>query len=243
MTWRAEAEAHARSAAPLEACGLLVVRKGRLRYLPCANVAADPARDFEVGIEDQERADDMGEVVGLVHSHPSASSEPSPADIAMHAASGLTWWILGADGWRCLPALGARPYAGRAFEYGRADCLTLVTDWFWRERGILIPDRNDLAPGQDHSFGWWHRGGDFYREHFAAAGFARVDQAKAGDLLLMRIESRVPNHAAVLLPGGKILHHLVGRLSGTDTYDRIYRDRTTHVLRHESTAAHDPPAR
>lgn len=241
MTWQADAEAHAAREAPMEACGLLLVRKGRLRYLPCANVATDPCRDFEIGVEDQAHADEAGEVVAVVHSHPGASSAPSPADLQCHAGSGLAWWILGVDGWRGLPAAGARPYAGRVFDYGRADCLTLVADWFWRERGILIPPREELAAGQDLAFGWWHRGGDLYREHFAAAGFELVPQAQPGDLLLMRIESPVANHAAVLLAGGKILHHLVGRLSGADVYDRIYRERTTHVLR--PAAPHHPPAR
>lgn len=226
MNWQRDAEEHARRETPAEACGVLVVRRGRLHYEPALNLARDPRHGFEL-----DPVALLGDVVAIVHSHPGASSEPSPHDLQQHAASGLDWWILGIDGWRCIPAAGALPYAGRVFRHGTVDCYTLVRDWCWRERGLLLPD----YPREDD---WWLRGQDLYREHFGECGFTVAALAQPCDVLLMQIGAPVPNHAAILLPGGKILHHLAGRYSGTDTYDRFYRERTTHVLR----APHDPPA-
>lgn len=241
MTWQADAERHAAAEAPREACGLLVVVRGRLRYVPTENIASDPLESFTIPPQAFEAAEDMGDVMAVVHSHPGASSEPSPADLAGHRASCMAWWILGSDGWRHLPADGPPGYSGRAFEYGAQDCLELVRYWFWRERGVYIPAREDLAPGEDFAYGWWHRGGDLYRQLFASAGFEQVQEAQAGDMLLMQIGSPVPNHAGILLPDGRILHHLDGRLSGIDPYDRFYRERTTHILRHAGTPQDPPP--
>ena len=235
MTWQREAERQAAAAAPAEACGLLIVRRGRLRYLPCANVADAPLERFLIDPEAFAAAEDEGEVVAVVHSHPGASSAPSPADSVAQRASGLDWWILGDDGWRFMPAPGVKPYAGRAFTHGVNDCYSLIRDWFWRERGVLLSD----YPRRDD---WWEHGQDLYRAHFAECGFVEVAEARPGDALLLRIGAPVPNHAAIVLPGGRILHHLAGRISGVDTYDRLYRERTTHVLRHAATAAHDPSA-
>lgn len=228
MTWQRDAEEHARGETPAEACGVLVVRRGRLHYQPALNLARDPRCGFEL---DPEAWMSGGDVVAIVHSHPGASSEPSPHDLQQHAASGLDWWILGIDGWRCTPAAGARPYAGRAFRHGETDCYTLVRDWYWRERGLFLPD----YPREDD---WWLHGQDLYREHYADCGFTAVTTALPGDLLLMQIGAPVPNHAAIVLPGGRILHHLAGRFSGADVYDRFFRERTTHALR----PPHNSPA-
>lgn len=239
--WQAHAEAHAAREAPAEACGLLVVVRGRLRYWPAVNVAPDTCAGFQIRLDDQLAAEDAGEVVAVVHSHPGAPAAPGPMDLVEHAASGLAWWILGADGWHHMPPAGARVYSGRVFAYGSDDCLELVREWCWRERGVHIPAREALAGGLDHAYGWWLRGGDLYRSLFEAAGFRAVDSPAAGDVLLLQMGAPVPNHLGVLMPGGRILHHLDGRLSCAEPYDRIYRERTTHVLRHHTAAPHDPP--
>lgn len=236
MRWRASAERHAAEQAPAEACGLLVARSRGVEYLPCQNLAASPCEQFLIDPWALVDAESGGaEVVGVVHSHPGASSEPSELDLEAHAASGLQWWILGVDGWRGIPPAGAQPYEGRSFTHGVNDCYTIVRDWYWREAGIWLPD---YARGDD----WWERGEDLYRQNFRSVGFVEVPPAdlRPGDSVLMRIGSPVPNHAAIVLPGARILHHLAGRLSAVETYGRLYRERTTHVLRFDATSAHDP---
>jgi proteasome lid subunit RPN8/RPN11 len=79
---------HARSARPLECCGLLVGRKHEVLFAwPVRNVAESPVR-FEV---DARAHIDLRRVVrrfvptlaivGVYHSHPRGPASPSPADI------------------------------------------------------------------------------------------------------------------------------------------------------------------
>jgi cell wall-associated NlpC family hydrolase len=75
-----------------------------------------------------------------------------------------------------------------------------------------------------------------YVDNFATAGFAVVDpdDLRVGDVLLMQVHSEVPNHAAIVLGDGLILHHLQGRLSSRDVYGGYWQKITTHTLRHQS---------
>jgi proteasome lid subunit RPN8/RPN11 len=78
--------AHARAAAPLECCGLLVGTPGHIdESVPTANVDANPAR-FQVDpaahieLNRSLRGSDRA-VVGVYHSHPATEADPSPSDI------------------------------------------------------------------------------------------------------------------------------------------------------------------
>lgn len=82
-----------------EICGLLLGEGGRIdRIVPCANVAADPARFFEIdpaALVAAHRAarHGAGSVIGHYHSHPSGTVTPSARDAADAAADGAIWII------------------------------------------------------------------------------------------------------------------------------------------------------
>jgi len=95
---------HARSAAPEEACGLLVGRAGRIvRAVPAANVSPQPRVSFDIHARDLlELEDALGEgeeVVGLYHSHPGGPAIPSSTDLqAMADWPGWVFVIVPGDG-------------------------------------------------------------------------------------------------------------------------------------------------
>ena len=92
-----------------EICGLLF---GSDRVIEaaeaCANVAADPARRFEIDpvalLAAHRRARGGGAaVIGCYHSHPSGDPVPSAIDAESAMGDGAVWIILGggeARGWR-----------------------------------------------------------------------------------------------------------------------------------------------
>ncbi len=92
-----------------EICGLLFGTAGLIEAAEaCANVAADPARTFEIDpsalFAAHRRARGGGpSVVGHYHSHPSGLPVPSARDAAQAMGDGAIWVILGggeARAWR-----------------------------------------------------------------------------------------------------------------------------------------------
>ena len=121
-------EAAAESAYPEEACGLLVGRAepdGAWRVSAVeasANVAEPPRTErFEVDPRlrlrlERERRDADDAVIGVYHSHPSGSAEPSDTDRAMIFEPAMIWLITAVDEGRAGATMAWRPTAdGAAF--------------------------------------------------------------------------------------------------------------------------------
>ena len=75
-------EEHARSEAPNEACGLVVLRDGVAeRYVPGRNAAASPYR-FELDVDPETWfLEDEGYELAVFHSHLSSPPRPSRTDV------------------------------------------------------------------------------------------------------------------------------------------------------------------
>lgn len=229
---KTEIMAHAKAEDPRECCGLIVVVKGRRRYFPCRNIAATPDEHFILDPADYAAAEDQGEILAVVHSHPTTQPTPSPADRLSCNATGLPWIIVNPkiEAWGgCEPEHFELPYVGREFVFGVVDCYSLVRDWYAREWNLELADfsRRDQ---------FWERGENLYVDNYASQGFRRIDftELAYGDLLLMQLGSTLPNHAAIYLGDQQILHHIQGRLSSRDVLGGYYVKNTAMVLRHES---------
>ncbi|HYG07646.1 MAG TPA: C40 family peptidase [Stenotrophomonas sp.] len=230
--------AHAVAEYPRECCGLIVAVGEGETYVPCRNVAATPSEHFRLPGEDYAIAEDSGQVLALVHSHPNAPATPSDADRVQCEASGLTWHIVSVGQVDGKPECGdvrtiepcgfEAPLVGRQFAHGVLDCYTLVRDFYARELGIQLSqyERED---------DWWLKGQQLYSmDRLRAEGFAPVaDDLRRGDLILMQIRSTVPNHAGVYLGDGLMLHHLHGRLSERVPYGGYWAERTCYIVRHQ----------
>ncbi len=90
---------------------------------------------------------------------------------------------------------------GREWNYGSQDCYTIVRDYFALQ-GITLP--NFDRPGELES------SPSIYLREAVALGFKQVSFAerRPGDVLLMRLGTQHPMHAAVLVDYDRILHHL-----------------------------------
>ena len=230
---RVDAEAHAFAEYPREAVGLVVNVRGKPKYVPCRN-QSEELDHFILHPEDYAAAEDMGDIVVIVHSHPDVGPEPSLHDLASHAVSRTTWWIVGlVNGvatWHEMPANGELALEGRVFVHGVIDCYTLIRDYYRQVRDISLLDfhRKD---------DWWHNGENLYVDNFARAGFVPVSTPEQGDVIIMAIGSPTPCHGAIWLDGDVLLHHLYGRLSCKEVYGRSFRECTTHILRYKGVGA------
>jgi proteasome lid subunit RPN8/RPN11 len=242
---QASIHTHALAEYPRECCGVVIVAKGRERYVPCRNVASTPSEHFVIHRDDQVAAEEAGEITAIVHSHPDAPAKPSEADRVQCEVSEVPWVIVSVmpgDGKPVIaetrtiePSGYEAPYVGRSWSHGVLDCWALCRDWYAREWGVTLPD----PPRADD---WWNDGESALYNDAALrdANFVPVSPAEIapGDLILMQIRSRnrVPNHAAVYIGDGLILHHLHSRLSSRDTFGGYWQEVTRSVWRHRGAS-------
>ena len=228
--------AHAKKEFPRECCGLVVVVKGRLRYFPCTNIAETPDEHFVIDSADFINAESKGEICAVAHSHPCSNHAPSAADRVACERSGIPWLVVKpqTEKWGdCEPEGFQLPYVGREFSHGIVDCYTLWKDFYKKEFGIEMSE-------YDRRDDWWHKGQNLYVDNFEKEGMREVPQEdlQYGDIVLMQLDSPVPNHCAIYIGDQQILHHVQGRLSSRDVYgdssSGFYVKATAKVLRHKS---------
>jgi proteasome lid subunit RPN8/RPN11 len=231
-TLQTEILAYAQACDPKEMCGVIHVVKGRKRFYACSNIAATPDEHFVMDPADYAAAEDLGEIVAVVHSHPTTRPVPSAADQISCNNTGLPWVIVNpkTEEWgQCEPKDFELPYVGREFAFGVVDCYSLCRDWYKHEMGLELDD----FPRRDR---FWERGENLYLNSYSSQGFRRIpfEDLAYGDAILMQLGSELPNHAAIYLGDQQILHHVQGRLSSRDVYGGYYVKSTAMVLRHES---------
>ena len=118
-----------------------------------------------------------------------------------------------------------RSLIGRRWEYGKADCYTLMRDYF-KLQGVELPD----FPRPDNT----ETCQSIFLEQMPKHGFYQVafESRKPGDVLIMRLGKATPMHAAILLPDLQILHQKHESLSAVEPLRRYYVTKVAAVFRY-----------
>lgn len=119
---------------------------------------------------------------------------------------------------------------GKEWQYGTQDCYGLLRQYY-ELLGVMLPDfeRPKNLETTDSIF----------LRYAKALNFERVtmESRQESDVLLMRLGTRTPMHAAIYLSGDRILHQRVNSISAIEPFRRYYRDRLVAVYRHATCLA------
>ena len=231
MNWKYKALLHAQQEDPKESCGLLLNIKGKERYFPCRNLSMTNHQCFIIDPEDYVKADNLGHIVAVVHSHPITPPCPSQADKVSCEDSNLPWYIVNpkTEQWGyCEPCGYKAPILGRQWVWGITDCWALVRDWYKEELGITLRDWK--RPSTPEEF----LKNPMFEKCAEATGFRVLnsnEKLQNGDLLFMSILGIGLNHVAIFIDGD-VLHHLTDRLSCREPYSEWLLKCTGKRLRY-----------
>lgn len=225
-----EIEKHFEKEYPREGCGVLAISKGKLKWIPCTNIAEDD-EDFIFDSIEYFKIKSTHDIVGIVHSHPDAECTPSITDINNCNALGIPYYIFSypdMDMYKLEPEKNLYPLIGREYEFGVKDCFEAARDWYLQE-GISLPNRE---PFEDD---WWLKGLNYFTEDYIATwGFKKVEEPEKGDLLIFSVESNVGNHCGVYLQNDVFFHHAVKRLSCRENLYPFWIKHLTGIYRYET---------
>jgi len=231
------AKQHARECYPEESCGIIIGDK----YVPFKNKALPVERheennpdcncrlcSFKLDNKQYAKYLTKSDIQFIVHSHPDTNFAPSKADMEGQIQTDVPWAIIPLDKETVLEPIrwGEKDYIppliGRSFVHGVTDCYSLLRDCFRLGKEKLAeqdihdwpfePIELDEFPRSDE---WWRGDEDLYADNFQKQGFSEIalNEAKIGDIFLMKIRSSKYNHSGILINDGLILHHLPLRLS------------------------------
>ena len=114
---------------------------------------------------------------------------------------------------------------GLPWQYGINDCFSLVRRYY-ALAGVMLPDferpeRLATSPS-------------IFLEQAGALGFCEtaLSDLRVDDVLIMRLGTDAPMHAAIYVGDQQILHQRMNSVSGVEALTRYYRMKTAAVFRY-----------
>lgn len=234
---------HAAACYPRESCGVIVNRE----YIECENIA-DNDSEFVINPRDIVRAEQLGSIEAIVHSHPDGSTKPSIFDRMQMPLHELPWVIVAypeIDIAIHQPKPFTAPLINREYIHGVLDCYSIVRDYYARELDIQLDnfERDDR---------WWEdsANADLYIDNFKSQGFVEVSDLQRHDVILCRVQPTAHvNHALIYLGADGqltseqsepvigdhlVLHHPYLRRARREIYGNVWQERKAIIVRHQS---------
>ena len=235
-----EIEDHCRSNPEEESCGM-VYRCGSsqlLKVYKCKNTAEDPHETFRISPIDYLSCKEKGEAVCVYHSHPTGG-EMSEYDLMNSSGHSIPYLMFNLENNKFYYSDDSlTPFLGREFEYAKADCFSIVEDYYERMLGIdlVLPDTNKkykrTTEEKDFSDSF-----NIIEEGLPKLGFKKVlldsfDEIKKYDLLSFKLLNK-PRHVGIAISKSFFLHQMAERLSCVEFLTDAYKRKVINVWRHQ----------
>jgi len=222
---------HAHCEAPKEACGVIVIKKGRKVYIPCSNIS-DLKDHFIIDPKEYTAILMKYDVLCVVHSHVDGSS-PSEHDYAACKNLGTPYLIYYVEIDDFGYIHGKSNLIGRDYIFGEYDCFEAVRDWFLAHEIILPPRKKWLDNWAEHGY-------NYMADEINEWPVFKVDNLKYGDVLVLSVGEPTPNHLAVYLDNDIIYHHAVNRLSCRENMYPFWAANIYGIYRYEGSITPGP---
>ena len=234
MTWKADALLHAKEQDPKESCGLLLNVRGKEKYFPCKNLSTAYLENFIIDPLDYARAEDSeGDIIGVIHSHPTTPPVASEADKISCEETKLPWYIGNpkTEKWGEYKPTGYKPdLIGLPWVWGVSDCWSLVRRYYKEKLNIELRDwERPITPEE-------FMANPMFEKCAKDTGFVELEKDEKlqnNDLLFMSIGEPGLNHVAIFIDGD-VIHHLRDRLSCKEPYNPWLLKCTGMRLRYAS---------
>ena len=116
---------------------------------------------------------------------------------------------------------------GRSWEYGSKDCYGLIKDYF-KLLGVQLPDYERPENLETCE--------SIFLDQALKVGFKQIElkYRLPNDVLIMRLGTKTPMHAAILLPNERILHQKLKSLSCVEPLRSYYVKSVKAVFRYDA---------
>ncbi|QPX75432.1 putative minor tail protein [Serratia phage vB_SmaS_Opt-169] len=227
---------HAESEHPNECCGIVVKcnKSNELKYMPFKNMAIDKLNQFFIGPMDYISAMSSGEIIAIVHSHPSASHSRtlSHSDRVSQMGVNKPYWLVVDGVIKKYPPI--LKFKKRKFIEGEVDCYNIFKD-FYAFCGL---EMGEYSKAEGYRIGeWWKAPGATspYLDNMEKEGFYKVKLGEIlpGDVILSYLCCPLVNHAMIYFGGNEIFHHLPNRLSLIEPLRDYFIKMKDSVWRHK----------
>ena len=230
MNFIEDIQKHFQQEYPREGCGLITVEKGKKKWIPCDNIA-ESDEHFIIDVQQYLKVLRTSDIIGIVHSHPDATSEASEMDINNCNSTGKDYYIFSypeMDLNIIHPEISTTDLYGREYEFGVTDCFEAARDYLLTQN-IEIPAR---ALFKDD---WWEKGYDYFaKETIKNWGLYPVElnDIQENDVLIFAVLADKNNHCGVYLGNDVLYHHAVNRLSCRENLYPLWHKYLTGAYRH-----------
>lgn len=215
-----------------ETCGFLYITFTDVKFYPCQNIALDKREYFEISKEDYLECLKLGKIVGIFHSHTAnliSAFTQDDIDTAEEAEAPIYLYHLGDKTWKeYIPPSYHVGLEGQMFIFGQQDCFSLVRHYFRQKHKIFIAD-------YDRDEHYLQQADNRILDNFSNEGFINIKISgipQKEDVFVFSNTRDIPQHFAIFIGPGRVLHHPLGSLSRYDSFNGGWMKKCKLILRY-----------
>lgn len=210
-----------------ESCGFVVSRVSEIIVLQVKNISENPVHFFEIAPADYVKAERMGEIIHIFHSHNSDVLDFSEFDKKNSERLKIPYilYCTKTDEFKqYVPQNYINKYENREFVFGKTDCFNLIIDYYREQKNMIIP--NFLS---DRDALWNNRITDLLGQFLDRTPLKETHILEQDSILVLDYKNN-RYHFAIYLGNDLILHHPRDSKSIIEPLDTVKRKLIRYIL-------------